>query len=128
MTTRATPGGDSEAVDEIHGQRELDEGFDVDKELEPGGVGVVGEKGVAAGAPRKHACATPEKAAPASNTSGYEPAITLVIMAPEDPPMTYTLDASPWYLSSVYLTMLTMPPASPPPSCVRLAVFCTSQH
>ncbi|KAH6840585.1 hypothetical protein B0I37DRAFT_437911 [Chaetomium sp. MPI-CAGE-AT-0009] len=88
----------------------------------------LGEKGVADGAPRKHACATPEKAAPASNTSGYEPAITLVIMAPDEPPMTYTLAASPLYLSSVYLTMLMIPAASPPPLCVKLAGFWTSQH
>ncbi len=43
----------------------------------------------------------PEYAAPASNTSGYDPTRTLVIMAPDEPPMTNTLDGSTLYFESV---------------------------
>jgi len=49
-------------------------------------------------------------------------------MPPDNDPMTQTLSFLPLYLSSVYLTMLTMPSVSPPCPCVSDAGFCTSQQ
>lgn len=83
---------------------------------------------MAPGAPAKHANAAPELAEPAAKTSGYDPARTFVIMPPDEKPMTKTRDASPLYCCSVYSTMLTMPRASPPCPCVRLAALLTSQQ
>ena len=56
---------------------------------------LVGVAGVALAAPAKHA--VPEKAAQASNTSGYDPANTFVIIAPEEPPIANTRAGFPLY-------------------------------
>lgn len=50
-------------------------------------------------APAKHPYGTPANAAPARMKSGYAPAKTLVIMAPEDKPVANTLSAGTPYLA-----------------------------
>ncbi len=44
----------------------------------------------------KHPAGTPENAEPAANTSGYWAASTLVIIAPEENPLTTTRAGSTW--------------------------------
>lgn len=83
---------------------------------------------MALGEPAEHANAVPELAEPAAKTSGYDPARTFVIMPPDEKPMANTRAGSVWYVSEVYFTMLTIPRASPPSPCVKLAALCTSQQ
>jgi hypothetical protein len=65
---------------------------------------------------------------PAAKTSGYAPASTLVIMAPDDDPTAKTRVESTPQLAMAYLTAETIPCESLPPLCVKVAVDETSQH
>src|SRR5690348_16697024 len=78
--------------------------------------------------PAKHPNGTPAKAAPALKTSGYAPSRTLVIMPPEECPVTYTRFGSPPLCCSTYFTIETMPSESLPPLWVSEAGECTSQQ
>lgn len=80
------------------------------------------------GEPYQQPAGTPDQDAPALKTSGYVAARTLVIMAPEDPPTAKTFVGSPLYFLSVYLTMLTSPVESPPPSWMSVTFEWQSQH
>jgi hypothetical protein len=66
---------------------------------------------------------TPMKAAPALKTSGYTPSSTLVIIAPDDAPVTKTRFGSAPNCCCTWLTIDRMPTGSLPPlrrnaSCV----------
>lgn len=59
--------------------------------------------------PAKHPNGTPEYADAAAKRFGYEPAITFVIIAPEDDPVTKTLLGSTPYVEIEYDTMDAIP-------------------
>lgn len=54
--------------------------------------------------------------------------MTLVIMQPDDEPVTYMRAGSALYSEIAHLTMLASPVLSPLPSCVRDSLLETSQH
>ena len=65
---------------------------------------------------------------PARNTSGYAPASTLVIIAPEDVPTAKTRAGSTPQFEIAKRAADAMPCESPPPSCVSVASQETSQQ
>ncbi|EMR65175.1 hypothetical protein UCREL1_7850 [Eutypa lata UCREL1] len=79
-------------------------------------------------APRKQPAATPLYADTALIRSGYVAASTLAIIAPLEPPVTYTRSGSAAYSAMANLIMLPMAVLSPPPSRVSDCVDDTSQH
>jgi hypothetical protein len=60
--------------------------------------------------------------------SGYAPAITFVIIAPEDVPVTKTLAGLIPQFAIPYRTAFTSPSESEPPLCVSVAFVFTSQQ
>jgi hypothetical protein len=64
----------------------------------------------------------------ATKSSGYVAARTLLIIAPDEPPVTKTLDALTLYLGMAYVTIFAMALESPPPLWLREALLDTSQH
>src|SRR5690349_17630265 len=64
----------------------------------------------------KHPAGTPENAEAAAKTSGYSAARTLVIIAPEEKPLTTIRDGSTLYRVRAQATIDMMPVESPPPS------------
>ena len=76
----------------------------------------------------KHPNATPESTMPARNTSGYAPASTFVIIAPEDVPTAKTRSGSTPQFAIAYRAADAMPSESLPPSCVSVSSEDTSQH
>ena len=76
----------------------------------------------------KHPNATPESTTPARKTSGYAPARTLVIIAPEDVPAAKTRAGSTPQFASAKRAADAMPSESPPPLCVSVSVEETSQQ
>src|ERR1044071_4893687 len=62
------------------------------------------------------------------NTSGYTPSNASVMIPPDDPPTAHARCASPPYLESVYLTICTTAPVSPPPPCLRERIDPASQQ
>ena len=72
--------------------------------------------------------ATPESTMPALKMSGYAPASTLVIIAPEDVPTAKTRSGSTPQLAIAKRAADAIPIESPPPLCVRVASDETSQQ
>ena len=72
--------------------------------------------------------ATPESTMPALKTSGYAPASTLVIIAPEEVPTAKTRFASTPQLLTAKRAALAIESESLPPLCVSVSVEETSQQ
>src|SRR4051794_29216502 len=76
----------------------------------------------------KQPAGTPENAEPAEKTSGYSAARTLVIMAPEEKPLTTMRAGSTLWRCRAQATIDMMPVESPPPSLVSPALVDTSKQ
>ncbi len=72
--------------------------------------------------------AVPENAAAAVNTSGYRAASTLVIIAPEEKPLTTMRAGSMLWRCRAHVAMDMIPVESPPPSRLSAAGVETSKQ